>query len=679
MPEKDTAANMATQKFAGDLAPSSSSKGKMFGHSTTKYRFGQTNTLGPQIGAAAQNVEKALANNEASVKDQEQAQLRSKMRQQAEDKQRLVTTVEARKLEIQKRHLKLYETLTTTVQEELRKEFSQELKAEVWAKADDVKREMREQLVKDLTSEVKEELRKKLGAEIQRGLPAIHAEEVAIYRTQFKQRVEKQYRPLVEAELRGKLEPEISKELRTKLEVEVTEKLRTKLEPEITKELTTKLKPEIMEMLRYELEPDLIDGIRMEQRDKLAREEQERPRLKSDENEEKLFVTESDFSDEEGGDAQERQRREESYERRLEEEFYSNRPQLDEEVDDESPGYAHAGTERSRPANTPHDNHYSDRDEARFDERYELDSNDEERSIRVRPKLDAYHGKKRSRLTDDEGGISGYNTQATGEYHGGAITQIPGESPVKPVNDSMRQAAKRTRHELDSEDEEYDYGMSKRLSQHYPGGAFTEDSDALDNDSQVKEESLSETNEKVVEKDFPEDHGVKWSETYPPSPTDDCSGASEQEYDESDESGEEQEYDESDEGEDENVGIKVSETYFTSGAGDLRGSSKDNAIDLSDSESDGETQLAPSAYNHTSEVIQNGSATHGENLALTEAAYAYAQQAPEDEEEEGDEDEETLVEDIGVTTVVTATKQGEEVDVAGFTAVVKTIEQEEEL
>lgn len=759
-----------------------------------KYRFGQTNALGPRINAAAQEIHTALANNTASMNEEQQAQLRQKMRQQAEEKQHVVTAAEARKLEVQKEHQKLYEKLMSSVQEDLRELYNQEVKAEVWAKADEVKREMRQQLAEDLTNEVKEELRAKLRAEIQRELPSKYAEEVAQYRKQVKERVERTYPPLLKAELKAKLEPEI--------EPEIVEALRAKLEPGIAEELRYTLKPGIIEAVKTEVRAELYSAA--------ALREEPKPSLPQDDvKDESLFVSESDLSDLEGGNALERQQNEDANERSLGGERYTTWPPLDENFDHEPLSHGHAGIKRSRHINTKHDGHYFDRDEARFNGQYESGSDDEEGSTGVRSNADAYHGMKRPRLAGHGPSNRGRDIQAAREHNGGATTHILGESPVKPVSDFTRRAAKRTRHELDSEDEDSDdYGMSKslckRINQQYLAGAFAGDSDAPDDGNLVKDETLS-TNDEVLREDHWKDLGddlpqaddlsddseeeygedvnigvketfypshaddpsdmseegydetgeadvnigVKSSETYPPS-TDSSSGVSEQEYGSDDESEEDQEYDDYGENEDENVGNKASEAFHTSQIDNLRGSSKDNAIDLGDSDSDGETQLGPNHqtmgsssrnlglsygysssdgaqshdsqdshdgdgdamnvnlvqeahndlpdYNPNPAVFQEGSLMHSENLALAKAARGYVEQAQENGDDEGYDDEDTLVEDAVAMTVVKTIKQGrkivEDIDVTeevtiikqqegledvGANALVKNIQQEEEL
>jgi hypothetical protein len=763
---------MPEQDPLGDLTASPSSGVRAFGRTTSKYRFGQTNALGPRITAATQEIQIALANNKASVNEEQQAQLRQKMREQAEAKQHVVTAAEARKLEVQKEHQKLYEKLTINVQEELRELYDQEVKAEAWSKADDVKREMRQQLAKDLTNEVKEELRQRLRADIQKELPSRYAEEIAEYRRLVKERVEKDYPPLLKAELKAKLEPEI------------IEALRTKLEPEIAEELRSTLKPGIIEAVKIEVRAELYDAE--------ALREGLKPSLPEvDVKDESPFVSEPDLSDSEGGNALERQENVEEKKRRLEGERYTTWPPMEEEFDHESFSYAHAGTKRFRHTNIQHDGHYFDRDEARFNGQYESNFDDEEGSTGARPNSGAYHGMKRSRLASHGPSNGGRDIQGAREDNGGATTHVLGESRLKPVNDSTHGAFERTGHELDSENDDSDnYGMSislsKRINQQFLAGAFADDSDAPDDDNLVKDEVLSTNDEQALPEDHWEDLGddsqqadelsddseegygenvnigiketsypsqvddpsdmseegyyetgeaefnigIKSSEVYPPSADDssgdDSSGASEQEYDSNDESEEEQEYDVYDESENENVGTKASETFHTSQIGDLRGLSKDNAIDLGDSDSDEETRLPPNtqtmgfsphnlglsygysssdeAQSHDSHdvdrdatnvnvvqdalndlpdsnsnpaVIQKGSLKHGENLALAKAACVFAEQAQENGDDDGYDDEETLVEDV-VATVVKTIKHDEGNVVEDINvAVVKTIEQEE--
>lgn len=733
----------------------------------SKYRFGQTNALGPRITAAKQEIQNALANNKASSNEEQQAQLRQKMRQQAEAKQHVVTAAETRKLELQKEHQKLYEKLTSHVHEELRELYDQEVKAEAWAKADDVKREMRQQLAKDLTDEVKEELRQKLRADIQKELPSEYAEEVAEYRRLVKERVEKDYPPLLEAELKAKLGPEI------------TEALRAKLEPEIAEELRFTLKPGVIEAIKIEVRAELYDAE--------ALREGSKPSLPQvDVKDESPYVSEPDLSDAEGGNALERQENVVK-KRSFEEERYTTWPPMEEEYDHESYSYAHAGTKRFRHTNIQHDIHYFDRDEARFNGQYEPTLNDEEGLTGARLNSGAYHGMKRSRLASHEPSNSGRDTQGAREDNGGATIHVLGESRLKLVDDFTDGVSEQTRPESDSETDESDnYGMSKSVSksinQQFLAGAFADDSEAPDDDHLVKDEVLSTNDGQVLPEDHWDDLGddsqqadelsddpekgyeekvnngieetfhpsrpddpsnlsekgyyetgetdfnisVNSSGAYPPS-AGDSSGSSDQEYDSTDEGEEEQEYDTYDESENENVGTKASETFHTSEmGGDLRGSSKDNAIDLGDSDSDGETRLPPNtqtmgfsphnlglSYGYSSSdeiqsrdshdidedatnvkvvqdalndlpdcnsnpaVIQKGSLKHEEKLAVAKAACIYTKQAQENGDDDGYEDEETLVEDI-VATVVKTIKQDEGNVVEDINvAVVKTIEQEE--
>ena len=667
---EEPAASMSAQISSGGLTASSSSNIQAFGHKTKKYSFGQTNTLGRQIAAATQDAQNALGNNKASLHDQGHVRLKSEMRQHAENEHRVVTAAEARKLEIENTYHELYCKLAKDIQEDLRELYAKELKAEVWATADNVKRMMREELTVQLSSEVKNELRMKLRAEVQMELPTVYRDEVASYRRDVKARVEKEYPPILRAELRMKLEPEVAREVANEL--------------------------------------------REEMRANAERENLQRSLQANESKEEDLFVTGSEFSDSEGGDILERNRREEAYERELEAEYYRTR------------------------------------DEAG---------------------VNGHHGPN----SDDGRGDKSHNADAAGEGNGDAITDILGAPPVKPASDSKHRASKRSRHESDSEDEEDDFPHPKRLDQRDRGGAFGEGSGVSghDNGAKINQKDLEDGSGDEAGDDrspysdtgvYDENAhvGIKVFDTSDAEDHDGESGADDDSYDHSaaaainvgikvqdtyfapqyeetsDES--EQEYEAYDESEDinQNVDIAGSDSFDASQTGDLRGSSKDNAIDLSDSDSDGETQLHPSTqtmgfssvnrrpsygysssdearifnshgvnrdaangdlvqggypdlpdYDSDPEVIQKSFAKYEENLALAKAATQYVQQARGLEDDEEYEDEETLVEEDGATAVVKITKMEEEDDCTISTvikqevdedgAVVAAIEQEEEV
>lgn len=59
----DTAANKAAQQVSGDLTAFSSNWVKAFGSATSKYRFGQTNALGPHMNAAVVHTQHVLRIN----------------------------------------------------------------------------------------------------------------------------------------------------------------------------------------------------------------------------------------------------------------------------------------------------------------------------------------------------------------------------------------------------------------------------------------------------------------------------------------------------------------------------------------------------------------------------------------------------------------------------------------
>lgn len=705
---------MAPQETSSGLTTPSSHNIQAFGRTTNKYRFGETNTIGRDVGAV-KDAKAKLGPNQSSLHEHDQAHLRSELPHKVEVMQRIATETEARKEKIKATHLELYEKVSQDVREELRNLFTKELKAEVWCDAEYVKLEMREQLTKELTPEVKEALSRKLRAEAQLQFPNLHAEELASYRSETRARVEREYPPLLRAELKTNLEPELAKEVANDL----TKKLAKELKKEIKQELELKFIEELREDVRDSMTQLLIQELKDELREKMRRKEMnQRLKAKDPENQES---SDSDFEDPDTNEGPASQEKVQSWQRALETEVphAENEPKIKVEQQSEVDGGK---------------GHYG-----------------------MRAGVGGGSGMNHAHLADALN-VDGHQERAVDNLNEGAAG-VPEETQTGQASNATlrgwflkaldRQAlkqrsAKRSRSESDADEAEVDYPAAKHFKQDVHGETSTKHGGASGDDVGVKNKTYFYDGQTAFEDDSEVNVGIK---VYHPSQ----SGESATDYDHYNEEGEHDAntgiktvdplytqhadeildeskygayggaYDESDETyeSDENAGAEIPDNLPTSQSFTLLGSTKESAIDLSDSDDEEVTELPPTtqtmgfssvnrgpSHNHSNndkthtynpnphprgidsrmahanslvqnafndlpdydsdpEVFQQNASAYIENLARAKAAALHTQSQlsggdGEGYEEDHDEDDDTLIEEVGATAGVAKTIKEED-------------------
>ena len=597
---------------------------------------------------------------------QQQARQKSEVPRKVESERYHFTAVETRKLQLREKHLELYQSVSQSMQDELRELYREELKAEVWENADEVRKEMREQLAQELTPEVKEDLLKKYRMEVRSNFPDVYREEIEEYKAGVKASIAKDYVPLLKAEIKERNETVFMEELKAQVEEQYT--------VVYVKELTQKLKTAVKSRLlkgkkakRIEATLEVLEEQKAASQASVEQKTLQQSLRRKDPNDEKLFGAQSDFSDLE---------------------------RVDWNVEGEVPVRQRPSTKRSSPTGTQDDDNKSRRE-------------------------------KRTCLFAFGPGANGLRAEVNGQGEEAAVSGISEESPAKSTSDleqplilpgaSNKQAVshrdrKRGRFDLyngTDEDGDSESRSSKR-------SRSAVDSDASGDGIKAKGKQLSEDNKGVRQDDsgdeagddqsvgkyadfkiFDEnadmgnesgrdDHkpaeGVladKFWVTFDSPPPDDLVLESKQGYIKAGEA-------------DGEFGATASQSSLPSRAEDCPGSSQDNAIDL-DSDSDEDIQLASTSQNrhyfadnhHQSyapatntdesaqkangnkfpdlpdydsdpEAMQEACARYDENivLALVAAASDQTQSLAQSSGEEY-EDEETLFGDVvAVTSVV---------------------------
>ena len=720
---------MTTQETSSGLTIPSSHNIQALGRTTSKYRFGETNTIGRDVGAV-KDAQAKLGHYHSDLHEYDQTHLRSELPHQAEAVQGAITETEARKIKIKATHLALYEEVSQDVREELRDLFTKELKAEVWCEAENVKLEMRDQLTKELTPEVKAVLSKKLRTEAQVHFPSLYAEELASYRNETRARVEREYPPLLRAELKTKLEPELAKEVAKDL----TKKLTKELKKELKQELKLKFIEELREDVRDSMTQLLIQELKDELREKMRRKDMnQRLKAKSPEN------------------------------------HKSNDPNFDSDSHEISPDQGKVRSwQRTLETEVPH---AENEPKIKVEQQSEVDG--EEGQYGVRAEVGGDSGMNHGRPADDAHNNNGHRERAVGNPNEGAAgvpeqTQTGQASNatlrgwfVKALNRQALQqrSAKRHRSEFDADEEDVKYPASKHFKQDVRGEKFSRDSGASGDNVGVKNETHSHDGQIAFEDDSRVNVGIK---VYHPSQ----SGESAADYNEegeyntntgnkavdplynphADEIMDESKYgaysgayDESEESyeSDENAGAGIPNIAPTSQSSNLLGSTKENAIDLSESDDEEVTELPSTtpinwfsaanrgpSHNHSSndnththnpklhphgidsrvahanspvgkafndlpdydsdpEAFQQNASVDKENLAHAKAAALQAQSLlnrgyDEDYDGDHDEDEDTLIEEVGATAAVAKTIKEEDDYYHQTSPAIKLEEEEEE-
>ena len=140
-----------------------------------------------------------------------------------ESEQSTLTAVEKRKVQLQEKYLEVYQSVSQLMQDELRDFYNAELKAEVWKNADEIRKEIREQLAQELAPQVKQELVKKYREEIHSNLPKLYQEEIEEYKISVTAHIKEDYLPLLKAEIREQYEAVFMHKLRDRLEEQYTQ------------------------------------------------------------------------------------------------------------------------------------------------------------------------------------------------------------------------------------------------------------------------------------------------------------------------------------------------------------------------------------------------------------------------------------------------------------------------